>query len=275
MKQTKRTVRLVEAALMVALATALSLFKLADLPYGGSITLASMLPLLLLSYRHGVAWGLGGGVVYAVLQLLLGLNNLSWFTTWQSVLAVILLDYIVAFTVTGLGGILRRVCPKQHVALSLGAVGVGVLRYACHVIAGATVWAGLSIPTEAALLYSLGYNATYMLPETVVLVAAAWYLGSVLDFRRDVPVRLVREGTTPGTGLVSLLSGLVLLCGVVADTVLILSQCQNPETGAFDLAGLASEPFADSIWLPVTVITAVCLVAATLLWFVARRKKAE
>ena len=57
MKQTK-TRTLVECAILIAIATVLSLFKLLDLPYGGSITLASMLPIVLLSYRHGLVWGL-------------------------------------------------------------------------------------------------------------------------------------------------------------------------------------------------------------------------
>ena len=68
MKQTMHTRKLVEAALLVALATVLSVLKIAELPYGGSITLASMLPILLLSYRHGVRWGLGGGLVFGVLH---------------------------------------------------------------------------------------------------------------------------------------------------------------------------------------------------------------
>ena len=55
-------VRLTESAVMIALATILSLFKLVDLPYGGSITLASMLPVLLIAYRYGTAWGLLTGL---------------------------------------------------------------------------------------------------------------------------------------------------------------------------------------------------------------------
>ena len=155
MKQTMRTRRMVEASLLVALATVLSILKIAELPYGGSITLASMFPILLLSYRHGVRWGLGGGIVYGVLQQLLGLNNLSYFTTWQSIVAIIFLDYIIAFTAVGLGGIFRRALKNQALSLATGAAFVCVLRYLCHVISGATVWAGLSIPDGAALLYSL------------------------------------------------------------------------------------------------------------------------
>lgn len=273
MKQTMRTRKLVEAALLVALATVLSVLKIAELPYGGSITLGSMFPILLLAYRHGTLWGLGGATVYAVLQQLLGLNNLSYFTTWQSVVAIIFLDYIIAFAVVGLGGIFRRVTQKQNLALAAGGLMVCVLRYLCHVISGATVWAGLSIPDSAAIGYSLIYNATYMIPEAIVLVAVAYYLGSLLDFRRDQPVRLVRDHSVPAeVGVLSLLAGVFALVGVIVDVTLIFPRLQNAETGEFDLAGLAvTDGLADSFWLPVILVSAICaLVCAVLL--VARRR---
>ena len=73
-----KTVRsLVESAMMVALATVLSIFKLIEMPYGGSVTIASMLPMVILAYRNGIGWGLGSGLVYAAIQQLLGLNDLS------------------------------------------------------------------------------------------------------------------------------------------------------------------------------------------------------
>lgn len=268
MKQTMRTRKLVEAALLVALATVLSVLKIAELPYGGSITLASMFPILLLAYRHGTLWGLGGATVYAVLQQLLGLNNLSYFTTWQSVLAIIFLDYVIAFAVVGLGGIFRCVTQKQNLALAAGGLLVCVLRYLCHVISGATVWAGLSIPDSAALGYSLIYNATYMIPETIVLIAVAYYLGSLLDFRREQPVRLVRDQSVPSeVGVLSLLAGVFAVVGVIVDVSLIFPRLQNAETGEFDVTGLAvTDGLADSFWLPVILVSAVCaLVCAGLL----------
>ncbi len=268
----KRTRVLVEAALLVALGTVLSVFKIADLPYGGSITLASMLPILLLSFRHGVAWGLGGGAVFALLQQLLGLNNLTYFTTWQSIVAVIVLDYGLAFTLVGLGGVFRRAVKKQSTALALGALLVCFLRYACHVLAGATVWAGLSIPSGAALAYSIGYNATYMLPETIVLVAVCAYLGGVVDFTREQPVRMQREQISPKTGLFSALAGLVSLGAIVADVTLIFAHAQHPETGEFDFTLLVAEPYAESIWLPVTVITALAAITVAVLLLARRRK---
>lgn len=76
-----RTLPLVECAIMIALATVLSMVKLAELPYGGSITIASMLPIAIIAYRRGMGWGLGSAFVYAVIQQLLGLNSLSYVTT--------------------------------------------------------------------------------------------------------------------------------------------------------------------------------------------------
>ena len=102
--------KLVESAIMLAIATVLSLLKLIDLPYGGSVTVASMLPIIIISYRHNIKWGLLTGLAFGIIQQLLGLKTLSWVTTWQSILAVILLDYIIAFTVAGLGGIFRKTC---------------------------------------------------------------------------------------------------------------------------------------------------------------------
>ncbi|MBR6726756.1 MAG: energy-coupled thiamine transporter ThiT [Clostridia bacterium] len=280
MKSTVRTKKMVESALLVAFATVLSLFHIVEMPYGGSVTVASMLPIVLIAYRHGLGWGLGSGVAYAVLQQLLGLKNLSYFTTWQSILAVILLDYIVAFAAVGLGGVFRRVIKKQNTALACGSLLVCVLRYICHVIAGATVWAGLSIPTEAALVYSLGYNATYMIPETVVLVLAAYYIGSLLDFRREQPARLISEQGAEGAGLLSVLTGLLAVVTVSVDASLIFSAMQDPESGAFAPSLLFAEPFVEGCWLGVTIVTAVAAVLGTalLVWrrrMVAAADKAE
>lgn len=132
--RSERIRTLVECAIMVALATILSLIKLYDLPYGGSVTAASMLPILLIAYRHGVPAGLGAGLVYGVIQQLLGLNTLSYATSWQAVLAIIFLDYIIAFTVAGLGGIFRR---KDTPATKRSDLG----RFAC-------LSASLSLPCD-------------------------------------------------------------------------------------------------------------------------------
>ena len=271
MKSKTNTHKLVESALLVAAATVLGIFHLVEMPYGGSVTVASMLPILLVSYRHGTAWGLGCGVVYAVLQQLLGLKNLSYFTTWQSIVAVIVLDYLLAFALVGLGGVFRRVTRQQNLALVFGALLVCALRYACHVIAGATVWAGLSIPTEAALAYSLGYNATYMIPETIVLALAAYYLGSVLDFRGDRLRRLPSAQGAQSADLLAVIAGLLAVVALALDVSLVFSHMQNAESGEFDVGGLAVAQFAGSFWMAVTIISAVTALAIATLLLVRRR----
>ena len=271
MKSTLRTKKLVECALMVAVGTVLSLFSVVQMPYGGSVTPAAMLPVILIAYRHGIGWGLGSGAVFAAVQQLLGLNNLSYFTTWQSVVAVILLDYLVAFGVMGLGGVFRRTTKRQENALALGALLVTVLRYLCHVVSGATVWAGLSIPTEAALLYSVGYNATYMIPEGIVLILAAYYLGTLLDFRRELPVRRTdRESGSRAADLLSAAAGLLCVGGVAADAVLIFAHLQN-ENGEFDFSGLSVDRFVGSFWMGVTVLTAVTVIGVAVLMAMRKR----
>ncbi|MBR3271734.1 MAG: energy-coupled thiamine transporter ThiT, partial [Clostridia bacterium] len=69
--------RLVESALMIAVATVLSLIKI-DLPFGGGVTIVSMLPLILISHRYGWKWGLATAFVYSVAQLVLGLDNVAY-----------------------------------------------------------------------------------------------------------------------------------------------------------------------------------------------------
>lgn len=268
---------MVECALLVAIGTVLSLFSVVNMPYGGSITVASMLPVVLISYRHGLGWGLGSGFVYAIVQQLLGLNNLTYFTTWQSVVAVIFLDYIIAFVAVGLGGVFRRTVRQQSLSLVCGSVLVCLIRYLCHVVSGATVWAGLSIPTEAALLYSFGYNATYMIPETVVLVLAAYYIGSVLDFRRERPTRLaaVNSGCR-AADLLAAVSGLLTVGALATDVALIFSHLQNDD-GEFDITGLSVSEFAGSFWMGIVIVSVVAVVAVAAL-IVARHillKKAD
>lgn len=269
--RTAKTKRLIESAVMLAIATVLSELALVKLPYGGSVTLASMLPVLLIAYRYGTPWGLACGFCYGIVQQLVGLSTLSYFTTWQSIVAIILLDYLVAFALIGVGGLFRRTGLSQSTALAVGALAACVLRYACHVISGATVWAGLSIPTEAALVYSFAYNATYMLPETLVTVLVAAYIGRVIDFSAPELRRMTRGEETPRGGLLALAS--VLLVGTaVFDVVSIAAHLQNAKTGEFDFAGLVAAPFGE-VWLPVIIVSAVALLAAVPLLVTAYRMR--
>lgn len=231
----KNAKALFESAILIAMSVILSMIKIIDLPYGGSVTVACMLPIIIISYRHGLGYGLSSALVFGIIQQLLSLSTLSYVTTWQSVVAVILLDYVVAFVVCGLGGIFRRVIKNQTGALALGSILVCVLRYVCHVISGATVWAGISIPTGAAMAYSLIYNATYMVPETIITVIIACYIASTIDLRADRPVR-IKQQTLASSAVLRAGAGFSITCGLSACIVLIFSKLQNAETGEFNFS---------------------------------------
>ena len=178
MKRT-RTLALVECALMLAAAVALSYVKLFTLPFDGSITLLSMLPICLVAIRHGLAWGLGTAFCYSWFQILQG-GVFAWGLTPWMLIGSLLLDYIVAFTVLGLAGLFRK-----HGLL--GAVGgvalVCALRFLSHFLAGVVLWANfeefVAFGQEwigRPWLYSLCYNGVYMLPETVFTVLGAFFV---------------------------------------------------------------------------------------------------
>lgn len=101
---------------MLAFAFVLCLFPLASLPYGGTITACSMLPVVIIAYRYGWKWGLLTGFVFSLLQIVEGgIGTLSAFTkTPGSFLLVFFLDYVIAFTVLGLAGVFPR--PDQKPA---------------------------------------------------------------------------------------------------------------------------------------------------------------
>ena len=261
---------LTECSLMVALATVLSVIPLFEMPYGGSITLASFVPIVIAAYRHGTMHGLLTAGAAAVVQMLLGLKNFSHFTTWQSLVALALFDYLIAFGVFGLCGIFRKILKSQSLAVIAGATFSSVVRYICHVISGATVWAGLSIPTEAALLYSLSYNATYMLPETIILLLTAGYLSTALDFRRASLARLKREREDKLSYLFVLIAGLVILAALVADTVLVFSKLQNYNSGELMILGLSSVH-----WIAVSIISASAVIMASALLIIAKVRTAK
>ena len=136
----KRTFNLVLAGVMIAMGTALGFVKPFELPYGGAITLCSMLPVMFFSYRCGLKWGLSAGLVFSVLQLLFGLDALKGISAMM-VVGSIFLDYILAFTVLGLAGMFRGKIKNDAAAFTLGSFVSMMLRYFCSFLSGWVLWA--------------------------------------------------------------------------------------------------------------------------------------
>ena len=176
------TRRLTDTAILIALGTVLSLFKI-DLPFGGGVTICSMLPLVIISFRYGWKWGGLAGFVYSVIQLMLGLDNVQYASSAVMAAGIVLLDYILPYTVIGFASLFGGKPTNTRKALVLGIVVSFVLRLACHVITGAWIW-GEWMPEEfmnmamtSPWIYSILYNGWYMLAEIVltVIVAMAIY----------------------------------------------------------------------------------------------------
>ena len=168
---------LVEGAVMVALATVLSFIRVFKLPWGGSITLLSMLPIVLFSIRRGVKAGMAVSVAYALLQFGQGIIDglFGWGLTPGMLIACIFLDYIGAFSVLGLAGLFRKKdLPGWIAGISLAIV----LRFVLHFLSGVVIWHSYGelwngFSTDNTYLYSFLYNGCYMLPELVFTLIGA------------------------------------------------------------------------------------------------------
>jgi thiamine transporter len=247
-KQRRTTLMLTESAVMIALAFILSFLKVVDMPYGGSVTAFSMLPIIIIAYRYSTGWGLAAGFAFSLLQMLMGLSSLSYATSAAAAVAIILLDYIVAFTVMGLGGVFRRVIKDQGSAMAVGALLACVLRYICHVVSGCTVWAGVSIPTSDGLIYSMGYNATYMIPETLMTIVGAYYVGSLFTITE---AKIVRRPASGNKNAFSVIAALPVVLAVVVSAAFIFGMMQNPDDGSFDISAISG--YGINSWVPVIV----------------------
>ena len=171
MKNTK--VRLLaESAILLALAIVLSFVKIWNMPMGGSVTLLSMLPILLIAVKNGPLWGMGTSFVFSLFQLAQAImegNVFPYCTTFGIVVLCALFDYLVPFTGLGLCAFCKKGGDKS---ICLGVIGVCILRFLCHFMTGIVIW-GQWAEGMSKWMYSLLYNGQYMLPEMLLTLAAA------------------------------------------------------------------------------------------------------
>ena len=174
------TLTLVECALMISIATVLSLVKLFDAPQGGSITCASMVPIVLISFRHGNKWGLLSGFVFALLQMLTGGTIVPVTPSFWGYVLVVLLDYILAFTFIGSAAFFGKLFKNRALSVGFGALMVCILRFLSSFASGIINW-GAYAGDVPVWLYSLLYNGGYMLFEGIITVVVSVALVAVMD----------------------------------------------------------------------------------------------
>ena len=207
----KKTKRLTESAMLIAIAVVLELAGrsiLPPMPFGGQLTLCAMLPIVLLSYRHGVKWGLTAGFCYSLVQMALGADVVAaafqpgYFgdgTMLGRAVTMCLLDYVLAYTALGLGGCFRKLIRSRSVALAAGSLVALGARYITHIFSGYILFAGWAewfftqegfpawgaalvetlSPQALGWLYSIVYNGMYMIPEMLITAVAALLIAKI------------------------------------------------------------------------------------------------
>ncbi|MCY9188529.1 energy-coupled thiamine transporter ThiT [Bacillus mojavensis] len=171
MAQPRQLVRLIEIAIMTAAAVILDIVSgmFLRMPQGGSVSIM-MIPIFLISFRWGVKAGLTTGLLTGLVQIAIG--NLFLQHPVQ-----LLLDYIAAFAAVGISGFFASAVRKSALSKAkgklivsvIGAVFIGsFLRYAAHVISGAVFFGSFAPKGTPVWIYSLTYNATYMIPSFII-----------------------------------------------------------------------------------------------------------
>jgi len=150
------------ASLCIALAFILSYVRLYEMPQGGSVTLASMIPVLMFAYAYGVAPGLMIGFAYGLLQFVQG----GWFVHPVQ----FLLDYPLAFSMLGFAGIARKL--PEHWGMIPGILLSVSLRFLCAFLTGVFFW-GDGAGDQNVLMYSAVYNGSYLIPDTAICLTVA------------------------------------------------------------------------------------------------------
>ena len=182
---------LTECAIMLALSFALSCAKLFEMPMGGSVTVASMLPVMLISIKYGVGPGLATSFLYSLTQLLQAVASANVFPyceTPTTLVLCVLFDYIVPFTLLGLAGLFHKMklTEKTELNIYLGIIGVVVLRFFSHFITGVAIWGQWAPEGMGKYLYSFLYNGGFLSLDFLICIVCA-----ILMFRKSELRRLV------------------------------------------------------------------------------------
>ena len=205
------TKRMTESAMLLSLAVVLDVVSKMFIPpmtFGGQVTLASMLPVVLIGYRHGVRWGMASGFCYGLIQMALGGGTVAaafqpgFFGEGRMILNAFImcaLDYMLAYSLLGLAGVFRNVIVTPSLALMLGTVTAMTARYLAHVTSGYILFSSWAVwfftqdgfpawgavlvetlsPEMLGLAYSVVYNGMYMVPETILTAIAAALIARV------------------------------------------------------------------------------------------------
>ena len=202
--------RLTVSGMMLALSTVLAIIcayiPFLNLPFGGGFTVASMLPIVIVAYMYGTKWGLFTAGCYSLIQIVLSLTQgrggtvIALFLPESddymgigAAIAIILIDYVVAYTLLGFGGVFRNRIKNKTLSIVLGVIIALSLRYVAHIVSGYIfygAWAEWFFTQEGfysiggfildafsgralSIVYSIFYNGLFMIPEIIITAIVA------------------------------------------------------------------------------------------------------
>ena len=215
-----KTRKLTESAMLIAVSIILELLSkmfIPEMTFGGQLTIVSMLPMVLISYRHGVKWGFLAAFAYAMMEMLIGAKNVAaafqpgYFGDTAMIgnaIIMCVMDYLVAYTLLGLGGIFRNKIQNPSLSLMAGSLVALGGRYLAHIVSGYILFSGWAewfftqdgfpawgaqlvealSPQALGLTYSVVYNGLYMIPEMIFTAIAAFLLArpQIIQDRKSV-----------------------------------------------------------------------------------------
>ena len=192
MKNSKITV-LTECAVMVALAFALSSAKLYTMPLGGSVTIASMLPIMLIGVKYGTLIGVGTGFIYSLTQIFQALvegNVFPYCETGATLIICVVFDYIRPFTILGLAGMLNnsKIFKNQEIAFYVGMISVVLVRFISHFVTGVAIWGQWAPDGMGKYLYSFLYNGGFLAFDFIICLVCASLMLRKNELRRLVGI---------------------------------------------------------------------------------------
>lgn len=164
------TKKITTCAILIALSAVLSLITVFKAPYGGSVTAASMVPIIIIGYLYGTKWGISSGFIYSLIQMITGGITPPPTQNVFMYIIVILIDYVFAFSVLGLSGLFYKVLKKTSFSIPIVGAIVMLLRFCCHFVSGILIWHVYAPEGMSIALYSLLYNGGYLLPEIIISV---------------------------------------------------------------------------------------------------------
>ncbi len=154
MKKVKINTRMiVHVGLMIALTVILHNIRLYHMPQGGSITLGSMIPILLIAFRYGPVGGYLAGFVYGLINLIQDPYILHPVQ--------VLFDYPLPYMALGLAGYFKD-------RIFIGTIVATCGRFICHFISGAVFFGSYAPAGMSPYWYSMVFNATYLVPELMI-----------------------------------------------------------------------------------------------------------